>query len=452
MRFVAVLSLFIIIASCDSPDSSPSEANANGDISPELLIQDLDTLFLYLQELHPDLFHAQPKERWVETVDSIRSSITEDLSTVEFFMKLLPIFQLEKDGHTFVNYPLEHSIALDEQGHGFFPFKVKFRNRQVFLVEDYSGNDIPAYAKLERINGLSATDMILDFERIETMDRYPPLEPYMSYFFKHMLEPFYGWGNEYEIEYTANAETLAATVTGISLDSFPKKPFTYYQFETHTEKDYAVLDLNMCEGYEEFESFCDSIFGVIKDSAIGNLVIDLRNNTGGTTRHGDTLLTYLTDKPFTQYARVETKMTPLKDPSLDSSYISIHDNRLSTAYQNPKRFEGSVYVLTDAVTFSSATIIAATVQCYDLGTVIGQETGGTQVMYSWFYDLVLPNSELFVGISTDRRWVPCGEHHDRGIIPDIEIEYTLDDHKADRDLEMDKVLELISKKPVSTDR
>lgn len=361
-------------------------------------------------------------------------------------MRLLPLFQLEQDGHTFVNYPMSYSDTLDNQGHGFFPFKVRFRDRHIYLQEDHSKQAVPAYAELLSINGRTVSEIVRDFEQIETMDRYAPLEPYMSYFFKHLLYPMHGWGGQYEITYQQNDSTITTTVQGISLGDFPSKPFHYWNYSTHTDSGYALLDLNLCEDYERFMPFCDSVFTDLNERQIPNLVIDIRGNSGGTTRHGDTLLTYLTDKPFTQYGAVETKHSTLTNPELDSSFIEIHSEMGELhAVNNPNRHEGKVFVLTDEITFSSAAIIAGTVQCFDIGTVIGRETGGTQIMYSSFYDLYLPNTGLFVGISTDRRHIPCGEHHDRGVIPDHEIRYEISDLKADRDLELEKVLELIQR-------
>ena len=124
--------------------------------------------------------------------------------------------------------------------------------------------------------------------------------------------------------------------------------------------------------------------------------------------------------------------------------MEVHSEMMEPqAVNNPNRYEGKIFVLTDEITFSSAAILAGTVQCFSFGTVIGRETGGTQIMYSSFHDLYLPNTGLFVGISTDRRHIPCGQHHDRGVIPDHIIEYNISDLKNDRDFELEKVLELI---------
>jgi hypothetical protein len=400
-----------------------------------------------LQAIHPNIFHTYPQSAFQSVVDSIKGSLTDSLNAPAFYLRLTSLFQLESDGHTFLNFPLNVSEHLAQaQGVLFFPFKVLFQNRKIYLIESYQDTTIVPFSQLISINGISAKQIVRDMEQLESFERYEALEPYMSYFFKHVIPHQYGWAKTFTLELKSNGITQRKSVNGIPLDSFPKKPFKAFDYSLDSTSSTAVLDLNSCSNFGEFPDFCTRFFESIHNQKLSHLIIDLRGNTGGSTKHGDYLLPILTNKAVTQYPQILRRHTQYTGEPIDTSFMKLYDDNLAQATEHhPLRFDGNVFVLTDAITFSSASVLAATLQCYGIGVVVGQETGGTQIFFDEPYEYYLPHSQLFVGISTQKYWSPCGTSMKHGVIPDYPTSYSLDDLESYKDLEMEKVHELTSR-------
>ncbi len=71
---------------------------------------------------------------------------------------------------------------------------------------------------------------------------------------------------------------------------------------------------------------------------------------------------------------------------------------------NSLRFTGDVFLLINEGTFSSATMLAATIKDYELGTLVGEETGGLASNFGEVYSFALPNTRLVATVSCKRSY------------------------------------------------
>ena len=137
------------------------------------------------------------------------------------------------------------------------------------------------------------------------------------------------------------------------------------------------------------------------------------------------------------------KMSPMVNNDLDTIYFEEHNQQTERSYDNPKRFLGDVYMIANQNSFSSATMLAATFKCYEMGTLIGEETGGVEIFFDEPILMTLPNTGNRFLASYQYRWCACGQNTDRGIIPDYESIWSKQD-KIDRvDTEMELIQQLI---------
>ena len=90
--------------------------------------------------------------------------------------------------------------------------------------------------------------------------------------------------------------------------------------------------------------------------------------------------------------------------------------------ENAFRYTGQVYVLIDEGTYSSATMFAATIKDYGIGTLVGEETGGLASHFGEVYPFRLPETKLSFGCSSKQFMRPSGEDDGRGVLPDITID------------------------------
>lgn len=105
----------------------------------------------------------------------------------------------------------------------------------------------------------------------------------------------------------------------------------------------------------------------------------------------------------------------------DGVYDTIIYNEIPIR-ENLLRFNGKVYLLTSAQTFSSAADFAQCFSYYKRGKIIGEETGGLVVSYGDIVSHQLPNTKLPITISS-KLYYNVGTKADdwHGAIPDIKV-------------------------------
>ena len=407
------------------------------------LKNDLTYFYQKLDSVHFDLYHAHPKSDFDSLYTELQAGITEPMNAAEFYLHVLPLFSLTKDAHSNLIFPFQYSDTFSAQGGKFIPVKVQIHEGRVFIKENLSRKNIEPYTELLSVNGVNCSEITQAIQLISSDEIEGASERYQSYFFPRLLYPLYGFDQKFTLEIRdPSGKDKTLKVKGISLEEFPKNKAPFYEFSL-LEDRIGYLDLNLCEGKDRFGAFCDSVFTLLKDQEIEQLIIDVRDNGGGSTFHGDTLFTYLTNQKFSQYPKVSMKMSPDVDAETDSIYTVTYDDDLEHAVDNPKRFQGNVFMLANINSFSSATVMAATFQCYDMGTLVGQETGGVQVFFDEPIVMTMPQTGIRFLCSYQLRWCPCGERMDRGILPDYTVPWRLQDQRNGVDTEIEFIKGLI---------
>jgi C-terminal processing protease CtpA/Prc len=245
-------------------------------------------------------------------------------------------------------------------------------------------------------------------------------------------------------------------ITGEKLHQEFSHPQVYkeYSIDVHGE-DTPVLDIpNFFYGqFQNYRYFIDEFFQ--KHSEKKHLVIDLRGNPGGNGTWGYYMLDFLTDSPyriidvfdfrvsdtFRQSSYRNKAKNSLKG-ALTGSYIPSDAQKMRVPRKNRQKFKGNSFLLISHTTNSAGVVAAAIFQHSRMGSVIGQETAGRLKFCSDPVTKKLPHTGLEFNIPVAIYALP-GENPDRGVIPDIIIKYTPEDLINKRDIEMEKVRELI---------
>ena len=176
------------------------------------------------------------------------------------------------------------------------------------------------------------------------------------------------------------------------------------------------------------------------------------------------LLAYLLDKPFTyEFKRKKGKVTFRKYMTDSKLLIGLmpwgfsfiahktqrNDSLCYKVVTNPRRnyhFKGTIFVLTNAGTFSAASFVAAYLKKLTPAILIGQETGGNEIGTNamLFAFLTLPETKILLRLPLYR--ISHGlsiEHTGKGVMPAIEINYTVADKLAKIDKELEKIYDLL---------
>jgi len=113
-------------------------------------------------------------------------------------------------------------------------------------------------------------------------------------------------------------------------------------------------------------------------------------------------------------------------------------------------FKGKVYLFTNGGSFSAAAIFSSIVQQYNpQAVVIGRETGGGAHGCNAFISpyLTLPHTQTKVRIPMFKIVLRvAGRDEGHGVVPDYPVEYSFDDVRKNRDLDIEKVYELVKQK------
>src|SRR5690554_125748 len=230
----------------------------------------------------------------------------------------------------------------------------------------------------------------------------------------------------------------------------------------------AYLDINTFSLFEQTENDIKQFLDSLNQTNIDYLIIDVRDNPGGYEKSMAKLFSYFakhpfkttiaekvtSNKPFT-FAQNTQNLVPYESMfprftiEKDDGYY-LPDSLLSEYKpDNQVSYQGNVFVLTNAFSFSAASIFAALFKKYGRGVIIGQETGGAYCHVNALKNanILLPNTHTeikmpLVQVVFDEKANainPWG----RGVLPNLEIPLTFEVFTEKEDIILTKALQLI---------
>ncbi len=451
--------------------------------APDLLKQDLDFIFRKYGEIHPDFYRETPKDTVLKRLGALKLLITKPMTRMDFTSLFAPVlFHVIKDGHNYVNDSDEEIETYKKKGGLFFPLPVNMRGGRIYC--NSLKGEIPFNSEIVSISQVGSKDVVRKLLSGYNAESDYFAEVSNSPGFCWMYWNRYGEFDEYRIQYIERGVVKSKTLKGLTEAKIDELriavPQTNYAFYELPDLKTGVLQFNVCEGLEGFKPFCDSVFTIMKTKNYNNLIIDMRNNTGGTTRLGELLYGYLTDKSIRQFDKIETRISEEKRREFIENnrkyggwfkwynylyypiYIRTNAKRraimtakkgtLATEHFKPKKpevnpllFNGKVHLLISEKTYSAAAIFAATLKYYNLANLVGQETGETTSFTANTVDLVMPNTKLLCSASCARIFMIGWKDDGHGVIPDKIVNK---DNNSTSDQEMDYVIKAIkSNKP-----
>jgi len=193
--------------------------------------------------------------------------------------------------------------------------------------------------------------------------------------------------------------------------------------------DIAYLKLGEFEDDAGDKAFAQHLSQILKAKG---LILDVRENGGGSSSYGWDILTWLSSKPIPKPAIRSLDYVPVYrawgGPSENWKRIGPPDEMYSKAHK--QHFTGPVALLIGPRTFSAAEDFVASFEAMKRGVMIGRKTAGSTGQPLGFklpgggsarvctLDETFPDGRKFVGI---------------GIAPQIKVEPTVADIRAGRD-------------------
>jgi C-terminal processing protease CtpA/Prc len=215
------------------------------------------------------------------------------------------------------------------------------------------------------------------------------------------------------------------------------RPGPFYNVEANTGAD--EWDVS------SFREFIDDAFDQFLKAGARRLIIDLRGNPGGDNLFSDVMVSWFAARPFRFASQFKIKVSEatiaantarIKNDAAAAGPVSQAFADLYARHQigdvaefpiplaSPragKRFEGKVFVLIDRQSYSNAVAVAALVQDYQFGVIVGEATSDMATTYGAMEQFALEHTGLLVGYPKARIVRPNGDLRARGVTPDIAI-------------------------------
>lgn len=478
-------------------------ANCQSMLSKEQVIEDFNWLTFSLDYVHPRLYKYESKDIVQSRFDSLKSTLStkDSISALDFLSLISKLNAKVNCGHLYTIPQGElRDIILAKK---VMPFQIKIINNKIFALHDVgNGKKIPNGSEIISINGNPAsmiielmkqgiaTDGWIDTRKDRLIERYffESFHGFDLYYYLHVDRD-----STFNIRYLKFGSQKAITTIkkGISAEKrndllhekhqvdvreWFKKPSPTFSIDEETSS--AVLTISR-SFYDrtidpDYDSVLSVLFQRLEKQGIKNLIIDLRKNEGGSEQHQVELIRYLYDKPHklhqnTFYSRLDFRplqpiihkqeMSPsdLWYNNQDNAYRKINDalwvnnkpnvEGLQFWLPSDHVFKGQLYILMSGISFSSTSSLIANIKNTTTAVFIGEESGG---MYEgptggMEIPIILPNSQIMVRMSPNIHWTSLYKQHPigRGVMPDYTISYSIGDVVNDKDLEMQKAMELI---------
>ena len=457
----------ITLAKQQPPNREPNRPDYDKVIEPDKLKEDLDFLFKTIEEVHPNMYAYTSKEEFEPIRDELYAKISGPSTRAEFYRLVAPALASLKSFHTLVLPFVDEYEEYAKNGGSLFPLELRMDNSKAVLAKNYSKVSLPMGGAVLAINERQASELFARFASwipAENKNTNPWLIEH-PVFLRCLLLLEFGPVRSWRLRiqapdksignYTVAALALADFTTEEGAATIERKEY----YRPIPESNTAVIKFFKWREPEKFKIFLNRVFKDIHERKVPNLVIDLRENTGGTDECVHLLMEYLAAKPYKKYDRVDMSICPQTRERIASlrgefpdKFTNVKDGdivSIELPVQPPTDnlfiFTGRTFLLTSARSFSASTVFASIVKCAKMATLIGQETGDPTTLYADSIEFELPHSALQAWVPSKLLVCACGKPDGRGVIPDYEVKQTPEDTAKGIDTVLQFTLDLIKR-------
>ena len=395
------------------------------------------------------------------------------------FMRLSAAFNV---GHIYTFQPMEMLDESIKNGDRFFPLFIKKHqgNWEIMGIIDNALPEKNIGNSLTKINGIEMSEIVMKIQPLLADDGNS------EELIGNSL-PFFLWAINIGHPFTAevvNKETGIAEIVEIhgtnDLSNYrSQKP-------TNTEenlKDFITFDISDKNiGFIDAKSFyfvqnkkitkafdkeLESYFAQLNEKGVSNLIIDLRENGGGSGYPAEAILQKIAHKPYQQAGGSTMRVSKQFREFIDDLPWAIRmvvkkgtmrnyhkylvgtniteESKPSLPKKVKNSFSGQVYVLIGPNTHSAAMMMANAIEDFDLGILVGEPTKSIPRELSNALPLKTPNAQIsFVVPATLFTRASGDANNYEPVNPDVIIETTPEDIQNNHDPVMKYVLERIA--------
>ena len=509
LKKITIFIFISLLASCVSVKTHNQKRETQ--VSAEKLKEDVDFAYTKLQKLHPNLYWYISKDSLDYKFDSVKTTIHRPLKPNEFYQKLAPVVAKVRQGHLRL-YPYEKRLTKKE---------IKELKNQKGLLSRYNfvlDNDwIFVKDNSEKVPNMEVGTEILKIKDIPIKDLLQKYKPFVNSDGYNQTFQKYSMARRWPAFFTAEFGILDSVKVEAKLNNEIKTFYLNREKITKDEKkleetankkitksekgkvkDYNILtksynrDLQFPTkdstiAYMKIKTFSGTYsrkfykqsFAALKKSPAKYLILDIRDNLGGSLSEINNLYSYLALEKFQFIDDIEitsrssmfqadylsnfsliTKpvgivaypfyliATALSTKKVDDKFYLRNNNMF--AIKNPKKtnFKGKIYVLMNGSSFSAASILPSKLKDEKRAFLVGEETGGANdgTVAGRYSTEKLKNSKLYfpIGLMLIQPDIDF-TNTKKGVLPDQEIIPSLKEILQKKDEQLDWVMKEIKK-------
>jgi hypothetical protein len=489
--FIVPVAALLVFCSCGVSNSG---FTGNKKYAPRQLEKDYSIFRNLLEESHPGLYWYTSKDTMDYYFNWGERQIMDSLTEPQFRKVLSYVLSKMDCGHTTTRASKKYIKYLDTlKSEKFFPLSLRVWPDTAAVALNLIRKDtfLKKGTLIRSINQVPIKKIEDSLFRFISADGYNLTHKYQTLSnrggFGAIYTSVYGLQDRYQVEYTDSLGHMGTTsippydpskdtvnraagfrrllhppsarerrTTGVSMAR---------QLRLDTADHVAFMDLNtFARGYH-LRNFFKKSFRALSTYDIKYLVVDVRNNGGGSVTNSTILSKYLAQKKFkiadTLYAinRNSRYHAYIKQYFFNRLFMLFFTKRKSDGhyhfhyfekhYFNIKKqnhFDGETYIITGGNSFSATTLFANAVINQNNVTVVGEETGGGAYgNTAWLIpDVKLPETKIQFRLPLFRLVMdkdrPKTGH---GIIPEVEAGPSIDAVRKNRDPKIETVMRLI---------
>ncbi|MBQ0786805.1 MAG: S41 family peptidase, partial [Oceanihabitans sp.] len=442
-KLLLLLGLTLVLASCANTKKYNTQIRSLHTVVS--LQNDVDKAYTQLKRHHPNLHLYISEERLDFKMDSLKKSIDKPLTSYEFYAKIGPVIGSIRQGHISVFAPKKRFErkeykALSKKEFTFNDLDFDYLEDTLLVTNTRSKDSFLVGSEVVKIEDEKISDLITKYKTQITSDGYNTTlynrvlgKRFASYYYsdKYFIDSlqvtFKKEDSLFDMVFNrVNKEEKNKDT--IQKDSTSKElivKLTKEQRKENKQKAKAIREHNQIYGYVKsrneytrnvefigqdstiaymkirgfmggkYKKFYEAGFKEIDSVKAENLIIDLRNNGGGSLAEIAELYAYLADKPFQflEAGEVNSRIPFLKTALSNTSstgfkifagvfspliatysffktkkeagklYYKFKQSKLA----DPKtdNFKGNVYVLINGHSFSASSVLSTQLQAND---------------------------------------------------------------------------------------
>jgi len=453
--------------------SLPAAAPAQTEklFTPAEVRSDMEIMYRRLQADAFELYAFTPKPEMDRLYEQLKAEIDHPLTRLEVQTRLELLAAVARQGHTRVEGFYAAWTAYQKAGGKAFPLAIRIVDGRAYVARNSSGlARLKSGDEILEIDGEPAAywlgrtrrrisaetpafaDSILEYD----FPMYLWLEVGSRPNFHVLAKPTDGEAFDLEVP-SASAQEMAANAArqppALDLEhplrdarilpngSGYLRPGPFYNEEAKTGAD----------GWDvtAFRAFIDSAFRTFNAKGVRVLIIDLRSNPGGDSLFSDVMMSWIADRPYQFFSSFKVRVS---DDAVAANRDRIeHDaaaagpisQRYAALYakshpgevvkfslplslpNQTEKFRGRVFALVNRQTYSNAVAVAATIQDYRFGKILGEPTADMATAFGAMEHFTLPATGIVLGFPKAHIVRPNGDARSKGVMPDIAIRFPI---------------------------